>query len=133
MLGDITMEKTQHYQSLDRLKGVKHVILGNHDKRGHVRCLLNYVETVSGMIDYKGCAISHAPIHPNEVVFYKMNIHAHIHTAVLQDMIVPISYKPEDADTKVSTIDRYFNVDAEMINYTPISLERVLELKGKTI
>jgi calcineurin-like phosphoesterase family protein len=54
ILGDVTMETSEHYYLLDRLKGVKRVVLGNHDRPRDVKELLNYVDNVSGMVQYKG-------------------------------------------------------------------------------
>ena len=79
ILGDITMEKEEFYYQLDRLKGVKHVVLGNHDRYQDVPELLKYVSSVSGAVDWKGCMLTHIPIHPSEVHFYRYNLHAHIH------------------------------------------------------
>jgi calcineurin-like phosphoesterase family protein len=36
ILGDVTMEKSSPYPLLDRLNGLKHVVLGNHDRRQDV-------------------------------------------------------------------------------------------------
>src|SRR5687767_2964094 len=54
ILGDITMETSEEYPQLNRLKGVKKVVLGNHDLPKHTRELLKYVDTVAGVVDYKG-------------------------------------------------------------------------------
>jgi len=98
ILGDITMEKSFWYYQLDRLNGIKHVVLGNHDRRQDVPELLKYVETVGGAVDWKGYMLTHVPIHPNEVVFYKANLHAHIHHVnKLEEVIVSTSYKDEGA------------------------------------
>jgi calcineurin-like phosphoesterase family protein len=75
VLGDITMETDKHYYQLDRLNGIKRVVLGNHDLPKHTIELLKYVETVSGMIDYKGFVLTHCPIHPAEISFCRGNIH----------------------------------------------------------
>jgi len=101
LLGDVTMEKND-YKILSRLNGLINVVLGNHDKRQHVSHLLNYVNSVSGMIDYKSKYIlTHCPIHPNELKFrYSYNIHGHVHENSLND-------------------ERYINVSAEVIDYIP--------------
>ena len=100
LLGDITMEK-KNYEIVSRLKGIINVVLGNHDERQHVRELLKYVNTVSGMIDYKNKVIlTHCPVHPSQLEFrYSHNIHGHVHENSLDDK-------------------RYINVCAEVIDYT---------------
>ena|SRR3990167_379231 len=104
ILGDITMEKTSHYHLLDRLNGFKKVVLGNHDRPQHIPELLKYVNSVCGMVKYKGYILSHCPIHPCEVNRFKANIHGHVHENTLDD-------------------NRYRNVSCEVVNYTPILLE----------
>lgn len=125
ILGDITMENPEYYYQLDRLNGRKIVVLGNHDKPKDVPELLKYVESVAGMIKYKGCFLTHAPIHPSEVSFCRFNIHAHIHDNYLHDVYVPEVYGRE-SDTPHSTIDKYINVDAQLVDYKPKTLEQLI-------
>ena len=129
LLGDITMETAKHYYQLDRLNGRKIVVLGNHDRHQDVREMLKYVENVAGMVDYKGCVLTHAPIHPNEVGFCRMNIHAHIHHEnSLEEVHVKSRYN--DADSKVGpTLNKYFNVDAHLLKYRPITLDEILKIR----
>lgn len=108
ILGDITMEKP-NYDILNNLNGVKHIVLGNHDRRQDVVNLLKYVDSVSGMINYKKeFILTHCPIHPTELEYrYKYNIHGHVHANSLID-------------------NRYINVCAEVIDYKPKSIEELL-------
>lgn len=130
ILGDITMETPEHYYKLDQLKGRKIVVLGNHDLPKHIPELLKYVESVAGMIDYKGGCLTHAPIHPNEIGFYAFNAHAHIHhNNKLHDVMIPHAYG-ERSDTPESTIYKYFNVDAKLLNFKPILLDDLLNRKN---
>lgn len=125
ILGDITMEDTGPYPQLDRLNGRKIVVLGNHDLVKDTRTLLKYVETVAGMVDYKGFCLTHAPIHPNEVTFYRGNIHAHIHENMLSEVFIPNRYK--DVDSIISpTLYKYYNVDAHRIKYSPKTIEELI-------
>ena len=100
--------------------------MGNHDLHRNVRELLKYVESVAGMIDYKGFTLTHAPIHPNEIGFCKGNIHAHVHHEnKLQE--VEINDRYQDKDTKrVLTLHKYFNVDAHLVNYRPKTIDELL-------
>jgi len=128
ILGDVTMEKSFWYYQLGRLNGIKHVILGNHDRRQDVPELLKYVQTVGGAVDWKGYLLTHVPIHPNEAVFYKANIHAHIHHVnKLEDVVVSNRYTDEGA-TQVNTLTKYINVDAKLIDFKPKTIEQLLEL-----
>lgn len=108
ILGDITMEHSKFYYLLNRLNGIKHVVLGNHDRRQDVPKLLKYVDTVSGMINYKKeFILTHCPIHPSELEYrYKYNIHGHVHVKSIDD-------------------SRYINVCCEVIDYKPKLIEEL--------
>jgi len=101
ILGDITMEKATPYPLLDKLNGYKKVVLGNHDQPQHVKELLKYVNSVCGMIKYKGFVLSHCPVHESELERYYKNIHGHVHENSLAD-------------------DRYINVSCEVVNFSPV-------------
>ena len=110
ILGDITMEKKTPYPLLHCLNGIKHVVLGNHDRKQHSKDLLEYVETVSGMVHYKGFFLTHCPIHPLELNYQDVrgNIHGHIHDKEVGD-------------------PKYFCVSCERVNYKPITLEELIK------
>lgn len=128
ILGDVTMESKEHYYYLDQLNGRKIVVMGNHDLHKHTRELLNYVESVAGMIDYKGFCLTHAPIHPNEIGLYKGNFHAHIHENILNEVEIPSIYK--DYNSKLTaSLHKYYNVDAKLINFKPKTIEELLNEK----
>lgn len=131
VLGDITMEKRQHYEQLKYLNGTKYLVMGNHDKGQHNDEQLKYFDKILGCVDYKGYLLTHAPIHPNEVVFYKANIHAHIHHEnKLEEVIVNSSYNDESSKP-VKTLHKYYNVDAHLLNYKPHTIEELHQLYGK--
>lgn len=102
ILGDLTMEKKRDYPLLDKLKGDKNVVLGNHDRRQDVTEMLKYVNSVAGMINYKSKVIlTHCPIHPSELAFrFSYNVHGHVHENTLDD-------------------SRYINASCEVVDYTP--------------
>lgn len=104
ILGDITMEKKQGYIYLDKLRGYKKVILGNHDMPQHIPELLKYVNSVCGMFKYKDSILTHCPIHESEINRFKFNYHGHVHENSLPD-------------------ERYVNLSAEVLNYKPIELK----------
>lgn len=130
ILGDITMENSNNYYLLDELNGRKVVVLGNHDMCKNVRELLNHVENVAGMIDYKGFTLTHAPIHPSEIGHYRGNIHAHIHHKnKLVDFDVNKKYNNLEDNPVISTKGKYFNVDAHLLDYTPKTIEELIKQK----
>ena len=85
-------------ESIRPLPGRKILVRGNHDKLS-VHMYLSVFEEIHGIIQYKKAWLSHAPIHPDELRG-RVNIHGHVHKATIPD-------------------DRYINVSAEVINYTP--------------
>lgn len=112
-LGDLTMERSIFYPLLDRLKGYKKIILGNHDKPQHIPELLKYVNNVASMKylkdkNFGNIIFTHAPIHPCELEYrYTLNIHGHVHLNTLPDK-------------------RYINVSAEVIDYKPKTLKELI-------
>lgn len=123
ILGDITMETKKGYELLDELNGYKFVVLGNHDRRQDVRELLNHVNGVCGMFNYKKCIITHCPVHYSELKYrYKYNIHGHTHSNhISKNTWDFLSFKDREIYDK-----RYINVCAEVINYTPKTLKELI-------
>jgi len=114
ILGDVTMEKSAPYPLLDHLNGIKHIVLGNHDRRQDTKKLFDYAESVAGMIQYKGIMLTHAPIHPMELEYrFNKNIHGHIHDKVVMKML----------DGWEIPDERYFCVSCEQVDYLPKSLK----------
>jgi len=114
ILGDVTMEKSSPYPLLDRLNGIKHIVLGNHDRRQDTKKLFDYAESIAGMIQYKGIMLTHAPIHPMELEYrFNKNIHGHIHDKVVMKML----------DGWEIPDERYFCVSCEQVDYLPKSLK----------
>ena len=121
ILGDVTMESHYPYEKLDLLNGSKIVVMGNHDSRKHVKRLLNHVDNVAGVIKYKGCFLTHVPIHPSELEYrVRKNIHGHLHSNFIPD-------------------SRYICVSCEHIDYKPKTLKeltgysKVQEIKERTL
>ena len=124
ILGDVTMEKNEFYPILDSLNGRKKVVLGNHDLGKHIPDLLKHVETVEGMVDYKGFALTHCPIHPNTLERYYANIHAHIHENEVEELEAMSMYNDVQSH-KRPTKHMYINVDACNVNYKPRTINQL--------
>lgn len=120
ILGDITMEKAAGYKHLDKLNGIKHVILGNHDRRQDVEKLLQYVNSVSGAIKYKRkFLLTHIPVHSTELSFrFAVNIHGHVH----ENTIKSFKWDYITSEDKEVNHPKYCNVCAEVLDYTPKTL-----------
>ena len=132
ILGDVTMEKKEGYSLLDKLNGIKHVILGNHDRRQDVHELLKYVNSVAGAINYKKkYMLTHIPIYSGELKFrFSVNIHGHVH----ENTIMAYRWNHETQSEYEIAHPNYFNVSAEVIDYIPISLEEIeTEIKKRHV
>lgn len=120
ILGDVTMEKRTNYDILDRLAGIKIVVLGNHDMKNHTRTLLEHVDHVAGCIKMSinglNVMLTHIPVHPMEFDYrLDFNIHGHIHKLVVENKLM----KPDP---------RYIGVSMEQINYKPKTFEELTKL-----
>ena len=106
-LGDICFTK----DSLDLIKalpGDKRLVLGNHDNQYNEFDDIELYSTfnkVYSLHSRKGCWLSHAPIHPEELRG-KYNIHGHTHSFNIKD-------------------SRYANVSLENCNYYPADFQEI--------
>jgi calcineurin-like phosphoesterase family protein len=122
ILGDVTMEKKAGYELLSRLNGVKHIILGNHDRRQDVNELLKHVDSVCSVHTENNVIFTHIPIHPRELQFrYKINVHGHLH-----EHIVELEGRDYEGFPRLVPDLRYINVSCEQVNYKPKTLEELL-------
>lgn len=106
ILGDIAMNRSS-YHLLDKLKGTKNIVLGNHDLPKYSRTLLDYVNHICGMWKKSGYIFTHCPIHESQFYRFKGNVHGHLHDDNIDD-------------------DRYINVSCEQLNYTPMPIESIV-------
>ena len=122
-LGDFSFcgyEKTRDI--LNRLKGKKIIIVGNHEKKG-IQGLLNLgwdvafetpIEIMENLpkIGLVNLILSHQPQYISD---NKFNIHGHIHDAKLESEYPDMNPK------------NHLCVSVEKIDYKPISLQEVME------
>lgn len=92
------------------------LILGNHDnERNKAPTIFDYIDIfgkrIHSMLEYKGCWLTHAPLHPSELRG-KYNIHGHSHSVNIED-------------------ERYYNVSIENVNYLPIEHTKLKEILQK--
>lgn len=113
-LGDFSFlgkEKTK--EIVNKLNGKIHLLLGNHDNKSvnyYLECGFATVSPYPIIVD-QFWILSHEPVYLNTTMPYA-NIHGHLH------------------GTKQT--GNYFNASVELINYTPIELEKIKkELKGE--
>ena len=127
-LGDIWFDKN-HAQILHRMKkGSKRLVMGNHDRKSDVIKYRDYFQKVYGALYLNklkamGC---HFPVHPgllsdnenDENARFIYNIHGHTHEHFIRH--------------ENGTIDkRYLNCSVEVVNYTPVTIEQLIEINAK--
>lgn len=121
LLGDISMDKPQIVAKyLPKLNGIIKVIAGNHDSFQVCKALYDLGIQVCGGIKFDNFYLSHVPIHEAELSRYGRitgNIHGHIH----------LSGALHDEEQYELPKDKYFNVNCEFHNYTPISYDVILD------
>lgn len=109
-LGDVAFGQ-RNLKILDRLKGTKKLILGNHDTYG-IHNYLQYFSKVYGCAQYESMLFTHIPVNTNQFPRFILNVHGHLHTKwVLR----------EDGFRDV----RYFNASCENTNLAPMPIEEV--------
>ena len=107
VLGDVYFKDPS---ALSRLNGRKRLILGNHDnpRDQNLRCFQK-IQMWRMFPEYE-CVLTHVPIYIDHKARYSYNIHGHIHDKTL------LSYD-------------HFCVSCEQINYTPVKIQDVLNVK----
>ncbi len=116
IVGDFGFFNSHHKlrEILNQLKGNKVFIQGNHDK---TTLFSQEAIKLEDYRTYKNILVTHIPI-PTEFKNGKWNVHAHSHSK--------LPFK----DNKNHRIC----VSAEMINYTPISLDEIIKIvSGKEV
>jgi len=83
ILGDVVFGQ-KNLPLLSRLNGTKKLVMGNHDKYP-IRSYLPYFTQIYGVVRYKGCILSHIPVHPGEFPRFTYNIHGHLHDKAIPD------------------------------------------------
>ncbi|APC44420.1 hypothetical protein [Pseudoalteromonas phage PH357] len=123
ILGD-SFTKTREFWRLEKYREVfqqVNITLGNHCHKGLPRYALQFKNVnVFGSIKRFGLWLSHVPV-PDYELYRGMNICGHRHTRGIPTINGFTGEEEEDW--------RYFCVSCENIDYTPISLKEIKELR----
>jgi calcineurin-like phosphoesterase family protein len=121
-LGDVVINK-KFLPILERLKGKKVLVMGNHDIFGHKE-YLKYFEDIRAykIFPKHGIVCSHIPVHVDNLYRWKLNVHGHLHTNKIKGRVEAFDVNQDPWDDP-----KYLNVCVEQINYTPINLEEILK------
>lgn len=119
ILGDISLAKPELIEKVKLLNGEIVVVGGNHDSEECCRKLNELGITVVGCVERKGYLLTHVPIHPSQLEHIKGNIHGHIH--------LKAEGGPKMNHARMVIDDaRYYNINIELHNYTPILFDKVI-------
>ena len=128
VLGDVAITN-KGLKILDRLKGKKILIKGNHDnlKPGEY---LKYFKDIRAYHKLENEVLSHIPIHPGSLFRHKtgrwwLNIHAHLHAESVREIEGMWNEDPDGINCLRPEDARYFSVCVERIGYKPISLDEI--------
>lgn len=114
VLGDVILDSKNIFEDakiLDRLRGDKKLILGNHDCSANK--MLVWDKHFSSVMSYKQFGktnkilLSHIPVAEQQFHRFALNIHGHLHTQEIDDT-------------------RYMNVSCELLNYIPVEWKEVV-------
>lgn len=115
--GDVVINK-KYIALMERLNGIKTLVLGNHDIH-HLPLLAPHFRDMTSMKIMSEIIVTHIPVHPDCIERFGTNVHGHLHGG-------RVMWKPSGSAKntgKVAKIDpRYFNICVEHMNYTPIEL-----------
>lgn len=117
-LGDVAM-KWRGLEILKRMNGRKVLLKGNHD----IEQLKKYIPYFEDVRAYKifpreKIVVSHIPIHPQSLERWKLNAHGHLHGNLITKRKFLFFKEPDP---------RYLNLSMEQINYTPVSLDYLID------
>lgn len=119
VLGDIVMEKHNILKNyIPKLNGTIVVSPGNHCTKRVCQEYHNLGITVVGSLEYKDFILTHIPIHEACLAEYRGNIHGHVHM-------------PGLLNNECINNPKYYNVNTELHDYTPVEFNKILEYYEK--
>lgn len=122
LLGDIVIHR-RFMPLLSSFNGRKVLVRGNHDIF-KLKDYLPYFEDVRGVAVFPNkFVMTHVPVHPDCLLrsSWPKNVHGHLHANVVEENV----WKPEGGEWIKRPNNKYFNVNVERIDYTPIDLEAI--------
>lgn len=127
ILGDVAFTATNMRRVVERLKGRKVLVPGNHEPT-KMRKYFDLFDDVRGYVVKKGFIMSHIPIHPQSLSRWQLNIHGHLHNNEVMkktDHFIAGSGEREAYPDK-----RYYCACVERTNFRPILLDDILKERG---
>lgn len=122
ILGDVAWNK-QALPLLNSMNGKKVLIKGNHDILP-LKDYVKYFDDIRGAMEYRGCILTHVPVHESQLKRFTLNIHGHMHGKAIRKSGYFIEQGVQGLCWDLD--DRYINVCCEQVNYTPVLLEGII-------
>lgn len=116
-LGDVIINRKNMWM-VSQLNGRKRLVRGNHDVFKTKEYMEVGFEEIYGVfVPSKGLICSHIPLHKDSLYRWDLNIHGHLHHGRVMNG---------------SVVDpKYFNVSVEMVDYTPRTMDWILNESKK--
>lgn len=133
ILGDIAFTATNMRRAVERLKGRKVLVPGNHEPT-KMRKYFDLFDDVRGYVQRNGFIMSHIPIHPGSLGRWGLNIHGHLHNNfVTMDYVNQyVTPKDDTYDSLNETVQdkRYYCACVERTDFRPKLLDEILHERG---
>lgn len=117
-LGDVVFGPATNHTYVGRLKGIKKLVMGNHDRLKYIG---HYFADVFGVFYWKGEGVlSHVPLHECQVgkdKRFKYNLHGHLHGE-------EVTYVNDGAESQYQDL-YYYNCCIDNIGYQPKPWEEI--------
>lgn len=124
ILGDVCFARD--LGRLNEIPGLKAIVLGNHDRAKAQKYLdVESVVDLHGALQYRRFLCTHVPIHPQELMRFRANLHGHLHIGGQTGGPEP---RPSQQPGQGFALPhRYRNVGVEWNGYRPVSFDELAE------
>lgn len=116
-LGDFALYNNEIKDLVSRLNGKIYLLRGNHDRKTvtfYNNAGLEVIPTQTKLDEYK-LILSHRPLMDSQIPEDYINIHGHIHNKLIQD----------ELDESIYSKDKHINVSVDVIDFKPISINKL--------
>lgn len=121
-LGDLALGRKENiYEITSKLKGIKYIIRGNHDKwsaKIYEELGFRVLKNPPIQIDNHKLLLSHIPIPDKQIPEEYINLHGHIHNKNLYECI-------EKYESNLYSLDKHINISCDITEFRPISIEKI--------
>lgn len=129
-LGDFALGiKEDIYDIASKLKGKIYLVRGNHDNWSSTKYEelgFTILRNPPIKLDEYKLILSHTPILDKQIPTGYINIHGHIHNKRLHECI-------EKYDSKLYSLDKHINISCDVIDFKPISIEKIMTYFNKNM